>query len=171
MRTKNSVEQTSVLKNNVARLNFPRGVGRSRDVCACVMCTCARAYDRRTDYFLQFCPSFRASRSTMLLRGLSRTLTRQSAAFFLAKLARYWYETLIQGWSRGDKIHEQGTSLSRLPDKARTYSWKINYCHLHLAAGAKGSVMIFSRILSIEKSKRREISDTIYPCLFNNRSV
>lgn len=42
MKAKYSVEQISVLKNNVARLNFPRGVGRNRSVCVCI-CVRARA--------------------------------------------------------------------------------------------------------------------------------
>lgn len=82
----------------------------------------------------------------------SRTLTRQSDAFLLAELARYWYEMLYEDDYGEIRSGMAGNEFRRSPDKARTYGWKINYYHLHPAAGAKGSVMIFTRMFSIRRS-------------------
>ena len=86
-------------------------------------------------------PSVRLA--TMLLRDLSRTLTQQSAAFLVAKPSRDTDTKRYarRGWSRGDKIHGE-TNSADCQINAHTYSWKINYYHLHPAVGAKGSVMI-----------------------------
>jgi len=50
--------------------------------------------------------------ATMLLRGLSQTVMRQSAAFLLAKPSWYWYETLYKD-DREKKIHGKTNSTDR----------------------------------------------------------
>jgi len=50
--------------------------------------------------------------ATMLLRGLSQTLMRQSAAFLLAKSSWYWYEALYDDDCE-KKIHGKTNSTDR----------------------------------------------------------